>query len=116
MTNYALNSAAMLRQFRSTAAMMTVADYDLNKIVADVINHLRDGNNMSDIAAYCAEAMFTRNNGGLSEDGVILARAIKELAENLRTCFIQMKLYDSANMLHYRLQNIVSHTILVERV
>lgn len=115
MRTVALNSAAAIKQFQRTAGMMNTVDYNLSEIVGDVIMYLHDGNNMSNVVNFCVNAMFTRRPDlTVSEDGVIMARAIREITEALKLCFLQMKMYDADNKLNYRLQSIVSHTVIVE--
>lgn len=115
--NVALNSAAAVKQFRATTAMMEVIEYDLADLTQRVIRHIRDCNNMSELDRYCLvvlSAMAT--HGEFTSDGEILSRALKEYGEALRRCMAQMRLYNSNGQLMYRFQSLVSSTILLEPI
>ena len=115
MLNVALNSLAAVTQFRSTVKMMEVVDYDLAEVTRNVITHLSDGNNMSELDRYCLSILHTKaHNGEFTNDGEILARAVKEYGLSLLRCMAQMRLYSGSGQLLYRFQSLVSSTILLE--
>lgn len=117
MSRVALNSAAAIRQFRSTTAMMEIVDYDLVKITQTVIVYLSDCNNMSKLDRYCLTVMSTMvHEGEFTSDGDILARAIKVYGTTLHACMVQMKLYNSNGHLMYRFQALVGSSILLEPI
>lgn len=115
--NVALNSAAAVKQFRTTTAMMEVIDYDLADLTQRVIKHISDCNNMSELDRYCLVVLSaTSTHGEFTNDGEILSRALKEYGEALRRCMAQMRLYSSSGQLLYRFQSLVSSTILLEPI
>jgi hypothetical protein len=117
MLNVALNSLAAVTQFRSTVKMMEVVDYDLGELTERVITHLSDGNNMSELDRYCLQLLHAKsNNGEFTNDGEILARAVKEYGINLLRCMTQMRLYNGNGQLLYRFQSLVSSTVMLEPI
>lgn len=114
--NVALNSAEAVKRFRASLAMMEVVDYDLVELTRDVITHLSDGNNMSELDRYCLLMLFSKSppSGDITNDGEIFARALKEYGMSLLRCMTQMRLYSSGGQLMYRFQSLVSSTILLE--
>lgn len=117
MLNVALNSAAAVNQFRATVKMMEVVDYDLAEVTQKVIEYLSDGNNMSELDRYCLLMLYSKSiSGEFTNDGEIIARAIKEYGLSLLRCMIQMRLYSSSGQLLYRFQSLVSSTVLLEPI
>lgn len=115
MSNVALNSAAVVNQFRSSVAMMEVVDYDLVELSRNVITHLSDGNNMSELDRYCLSVLNSKAvDGAFTQDGEIMANALKQYGIGLLKCMTQMKLYKPDGRLMYRFQSLVSSTILLE--
>ncbi|MNP98166.1 hypothetical protein D3C85_107790 [compost metagenome] len=113
--NVALNSAAVIQQFRSTTAMMEVVDYDIVEETRNVISHLADGNNMSELDRYCLSVLNRKAvNGEFTTDGEIMANALKTYGLGLLRCMSQMKLYKPTGQLMYRFQSLVSSTIILE--
>jgi heme-binding NEAT domain protein len=113
--NVALNSAAAVKQFRSTMSMMEVVGYDLVQETRNVITHLSDGNNMSELDRYCLLVLNSKAvDGAFTTDGEIMANALKQYGLSLLKCMTQMKLYKPDGQLMYRFQSLVSSTIILE--
>lgn len=115
--NVALNSAAAVNQFRSTLAMMEDVDYDLVQETRNVIETISDGNNMSELERYCLIVLNRKaKRGEFTQDGEIMATALKQYGVSLLKIMCQMKLYRPDGPLMYRFQALVSSTILLEPI
>ena len=112
MYNCALNSVHTLRRFQAATSRMSKVDYDLKTICANVINHLRDSNDMNTLAAYCESFRHLNKEDGF--DGDIMAQALQNLGQDLLALLRQMRLYSADGKLHYRFQTLISQTIMVE--
>jgi hypothetical protein len=113
--NVALNSAAAIKQFRASLAMMEVVQYDLVQETRNVITHLSDGNNMSELDRYCLSVLkHMAKDGKFTEDGEIMCNALKRYGVDLLKCMSQMMLYRPDGQLMYRFQSLVSSTVILE--